>query len=529
MVVSPGIVKLKERAQRGGMDFQPSEQIRQAGLANVGSLFRSRVDAAPERLAITDLQQSLTYADLNQRVNRLANYLSGVGIRHGDRVALLARNCIAYLEVELACAKIGAIVAAQNWRLADRELSHCLNLVTPKIIIHDAALAASLDRLELVTDRRLALGAPYEAALATACDGEPEVIIDDEDGLIILYTSGTTGLPKGALISHRAMVARSFAYSMDLGVPAQNNFVAWPPLFHMVSTDHALSTLMRGGQVIVVDGFQAGPLITCLERFEMHWFIVIPGMIEAFLAALKDADPVIKGVAMIGAMADLVPPQQLAAITTALNAPYLNSFGATETGLPPATGNVIAIGERPSQLSKQQSGGCEIRLVDGDDNEVASGMPGELTMRGPTLFSGYWRAEQTNAEDFRGGWFHLGDVFRRNADGSLDFVDRVKYMIKSGGENIYPAEIEQVLLADLRVADCAVIRQSDPRWGEVPIAVVARQDADLTADDLMQLCAARLSSYKRPRAIIFIDQDAFPRSTSGKIQRHELEARLNTD
>jgi fatty-acyl-CoA synthase len=158
MVVSPGIVKLNERARRGGMDFQPSEQIRQAGLANVGSLFRSRVDAAPERLAITDLQQSLTYADLNQRVNRLANYLSGVGIRHGDRVALLARNCIAYLEVELACAKIGAIVAAQNWRLADRELSHCLNLVTPKIIIHDAALACQFGPLRVGHGQAFGIG-----------------------------------------------------------------------------------------------------------------------------------------------------------------------------------------------------------------------------------------------------------------------------------------------------------------------------------------------------------------------------------
>jgi fatty-acyl-CoA synthase len=508
------------------MEFQPNKHIQQAGSAHVGRLFKSRAEAVPERIAVTDLQRSLTYTALNQRVNRLANHLCSDGILPGDRVALLARNCIEYIEVELACAKIGAIVAAQNWRLADRELAHCLNLVTPKIIIHEAELTANLDRLDLLPHARLSFGEAYETALANASTAEPDIQIDDEAGLIILYTSGTTGLPKGALISHRAMVARSFAYAVDLGVPADNNFVAWPPLFHMVSTDHALSTLMRGGRVIVVDGFQADRLITCLQRYQMHWFIVIPGMIEGFLAALKDADPVIKGVAMIGAMADLVPPQQLAAITTALNAPYLNSFGATETGLPPATGNLIPINTAPSRLSKQQSAGCEIRLVDGDDNEVPLGTPGELTLRGPTLFSGYWQAEQTNADDFRGGWFHLGDVFRRNGDGSLDFVDRVKYMIKSGGENIYPAEIEQVILADLRVADCAVIRQSDDRWGEVPIALVARQDPCLTVADLMQLCAAQLSRYKRPQAVIFIDQNDFPRSTSGKIQRHELEARM---
>ena len=145
------------------------------------------------------------------------------------------------------------------------------------------------------------------------------------------------------------------------------------------------------------------------------------------------------------------------------------------------------------------------------------------------MFSGYWRAEETNATDFRGGWFHMGDVFRRTDEGGLIFVDRVKYMIKSGGENIYPAEIEQVLLAHPGVAECAVIRRPDPTWGEVPVAIVARRDDGLEAADLMVRCAATLSRYKWPRAIIFLDAAAFPRSTSGKIQRHALEAEFNED
>ena len=183
-------------------------------------------------------------------------------------------------------------------------------------------------------------------------------------------------------------------------------------------------------------------------------------------------------------MADLVPRHQLAEITTLLGAPYVNSFGATETGLPPATAALIPIGEAPTDLAKRQSAFCEVRLVDADDRDVPDGAPGECAIRGPTLFSGYWRAPEVNAKDFRGGWFHMGDVFIRRDDGRLDFVDRAKYLIKSGGENVYPAEIERVLLADPRVGDAVVVRRPDAKWGEVPVAVVARNDQSLTADEL---------------------------------------------
>jgi fatty-acyl-CoA synthase len=167
-----------------------------------------------------------------------------------------------------------------------------------------------------------------------------------------------------------------------------------------------------------------------------------------------------------------------------------------------------------------------VRLVDPEGRDVPDGSPGELCMRGPTLFSGYYRADEVNEREFRDGWFHMGDVFVRNADGTLDFVDRVKYLIKSGGENVYPAEIERVLLQDPRVADAAVVRRRDPKWGEVPVAFVARRDEALTADELRVRCRAELAGYKQPKDIIFLPLDAFPRSASGKVQRHELEKRL---
>jgi len=184
------------------------------------------------------------------------------------------------------------------------------------------------------------------------------------------------------------------------------------------------------------------------------------------------------------------------------------------------------VGEVPARLSKRQNAFCEIRLVDAEDREVPPGTPGELAFRGPTCFSGYWNAPEVNAKEFRGGWFHMGDMFVQNPDGSLDFVDRVKYMIKSGGENIYPAEIERVLLADPRVADAVVVRRPDPRWGEVPVAVVAPKDATLAPADLLARCRAELAGYKQPKDIVFVALADLPRSTTGKIQRHEVEAWL---
>ena len=163
-------------------------------------------------------------------------------------------------------------------------------------------------------------------------------------------------------------------------------------------------------------------------------------------------------------------------------------------------------------------------MVDSEGEEVPEGVTGELIIRGPTLFSGYWSAAAANKEEFRDGWFKMGDLFRRNADGSYDFVDRAKYMIKSGGENIYPAEIERVLLEENRVAEVVVVRKTDKKWGEVPVAVVARKDPNLTEQELLARCRERLAGYKQPKQIIFIGIDAMPRSTTGKIQRRKIES-----
>ncbi len=511
-------------------NYSPSAPVLAAGRSTMGELFRSRAAVRPDDIAVEDGKRRLTYGKLNERVNRLVQVLSGIGVAHGDRVGLLARNCLEYLEVELATAKLGAITAALNWRLAGEELSHCINLTTPKVLLAQDDFADGLAKLELCDHRTLFIGDYYEQALADASADEPAITVTPEDGLVILFTSGTTGLPKGAVVSHRAMIARAFAFTSELAIAPDEGFVAWAPFFHMASTDHALATLIRGGKVIVIDGFQADAMIDAARRERIGWFVLIPGMVEQFIAAIDKTEgfeP--RSIRVCGAMADLVAPQQIAAVSKRLKAPYLNSFGATETGLPPATRHLIPMGEAPEALAKEQSSCCEIRLVDQDGNDVAEGEPGELAIKGPTLFSGYWNADEANAKDFRGGWFHMGDIFRRLPNGRLEFVDRAKYMIKSGGENVYPAEIERVLFAEPRVIEAAVVRAKDEKWGEAPVAFVCRSDATLSASDLMARCREALAGYKRPREIRFIEFDDFPRSTTGKVQRHQLEALLEDE
>ena len=444
----------------------------------------------------------------------------------GSRIAVLSENRAEYLEVFLAAAHLGAIVACQNTRLAPPELAHCLGLVEPELVIVSPRYADTLAALRRRGAGPVVLGAPYERLLVRApAAGLPEAI-DPEDPLLILYTSGTTGLPKGAVLSHRAEVARNLVLRAEFGIAPDDTFVAWSPLYHMGAAEWSLGTLMCGGKVVVVDGFDRDRLAEIVGSEQLGWLLLMPGMVGSFAAELKRRGTRARGVRVCGVMADLVPPGEIAEITTLLAAPYANTFGATETGCPPCSSSLIPVGVAPVRLSKQQSPFCEVRLVDEHDVDVPDGRPGELCMRGPTLFSGYWRAREVNDHEFRGGWFHMGDVFVRNPDGSLDFVDRVKYLIKTGGENVYPAEIERVLLQDPRVADAAVVRRADPRWGEVPVAFVARRDESLTADELRVRCRAELASYKQPKDIFFITYEEFPRSASGKVQRHELEKRL---
>jgi len=260
-------------------------EVSRAGRADLYSIFRTRAQDCAGDLAIEDGSKRLTYAELLGRVDRLAAVFLARGVAPGDRIAILSHNRSEYLEVELAAAGIGAIVACLNWRLARDELRYCIDLVEP--------------------------------------DPRTGTMVDDpEAGLTILYTSRTMGLPKGPLISHRAHIARSMAFAAQLALDPGDGFIVWAPMFHMAFTDHALATVLRGGTVVMVDGLQPAVINEALSRYRIGWFVMMPGALDAFIAERRANPLPVKGIKVCGAMADLVPPHQIAELTALLDTPY---------------------------------------------------------------------------------------------------------------------------------------------------------------------------------------------------------------
>lgn len=505
------------------MSALSSQLVQRAGQVTVGSLFLSQSRLFPSRIALEGDGRRWSYAELNDRVNRVVTTLAAIKVGHGDRVAILSENRTEYLEVQLACAKLGAVAACQNWRLSPTEIAYCLALVSPKVIFasprHAAKLGtASLDGAEVITfDER------WERQLQNAPADEPPGVAAPEDLLLILYTSGTTGLPKGAVLTHRSEIARCQAMPFDLGLRPGSNNLCWPPLYHMGASEPALYALLTGGRVIVIDGFRPDDIAEKIETEILPWVSIMPGTLAPMIEALERRGSRPRGLGLCGVMADLSAPHEVERIATLLGTDFCNCFGSTETGTPPLSGQVLRQGIA-SDLGKGPSVFTEIRLVDADDRDVPDGSTGELAMRGPTLFSGYWQNDKATLEDFRNGWFHMGDLFRRRDDGLYDFVDRAKYLIKSGGENIYPAEIERVIVAHPDVTDAVVVRRRDDRWGEVPVALVVSTNPDLDKAELAARCRRNLAGYKQPKEIRIVPADRITRSTSGKVQRAALEA-----
>jgi acyl-CoA synthetase (AMP-forming)/AMP-acid ligase II len=502
-----------------------------AGLT-VDALVRQRAVVRPEHPAIVEDGMVTSFGTLMQRVDRLANALRRLGVAHGDRIAVLSENRREYLEVMLAAGVLGAIAACHNARQSASELEHGLRLTEPALAFVSDRHAALFVALDPPARGVVVFGAAYEALLDRA-DAQPaHGAAEPEDGLLIMFTSGTTGHAKGAVLSHRAELARAMIATADGMLHPGRGSIVWSPLYHIAGAEHALGLLMQGDTIFLVDGFQPAQLVELMARETLGTVSLMPAAIGRVIDELQRSGLRPRGIKACGSMADLVPRHQIAEASALLGAEFRNSFGATETGQPPASRGRFPIGVVPERMSKVQSSFCALRLVDEDDRDVAPGLPGEVLIRGPSLFSGYWNAPEVTAHDFRGGWFHMGDVMLRNPDGTLDFVDRRKYLIKSGGENIYPAEIERVLMADRRIKDVAIVRQADAHWGEVPVAFVVAAGGPpsgapaLTAAAVIDICRGKVANYKLPKAVHFISDDEMPRNDTSKVKRHELEARL---
>lgn len=502
----------------------------EASQLGAAALFDRQVRSQPTRLALESERLSLTYAELDARSRRLAQALQRDGVIPGDRIAILSENDPEFLVLSLAALRLGATLATPNPRLAVAELRHCIGLVTPRVLLVSPRQAARFDDLTTLApvvrelgpattlDQLLSNDDPPPPLQALTDRGQPEAI------QFIMYTSGTTGLPKGAMISQRAMLARLMVYVLDYGVDSHDTFLAWSPLCHMASIELGFGTLLLGGKVVVLGGPDLPRICDYLEQESVSNLIFFPGMVDEALTYLRARRPKVRRLKKFGALADLFRPDDIAQLTGLLGQPFTNTFGSTETGMPPLSAGRLAAGEVPRDFGKLPSALCEVRVCRDDDSEAADGEVGELVVRGPTVFSGYWDAPQATEEALRGGWYRTGDMFRRRADGRYDYVDRRKYLIKSGGENIYPAEIERVVMQHPGIADAIVVRRADARWGEVPLVVAVARGEPPDPAHLLALCAEALAPFKRPKDVIYVQAEQLPRNGTGKIVRAEVEA-----
>jgi fatty-acyl-CoA synthase len=477
------------------------------------------LEQAPGRVALRWQGADITYAELERRIGRTAAALRARGIARGDRVAILAYNCPEYLELLFACGRLGAVLVTLNWRLAPPEWGYILEHSGAKLIVHEPEFAAGLDTLKL---RLIRAGLDLAACQG---GGVPPSVAQPDDPLLLVYTSGTTGKPKGAIHTAATLAANAAAGVEAHAMTAEDRILTFLPMFHVGGINNqTLPALSCGATVILQQRFAPDAALAAIESERPTIILLVPAVMKALIEHPRFAATDLSSLRFAMAGSSVVPVEFIRAFH-ARGLPVGQIYGSTETG--PVS---IVLKREDAQRKEGACGvpalGVAVRLVDDHGNDVAEGASGEVLIRAPNLMTGYWRDEAATRAAFLDGWYRTGDIGRRDNEGFYWVDERKKDMIISGGENIYPAELEAVLDASPAIAECAVVARPDPKWGEVPVAVVVRRPgAALEAPDVLALFEGRLARFKHPRAVVFVD--ALPRNVMGKVLRYRLREGLN--
>lgn len=479
--------------------------------------FWQRSRERPDQPALATSEVRLSYRELYHRAGVVGRAFRELGVERGDRVAVLAPNRLEVALLMVAAGTAGVAVAPVNWRLSAEAATAVVADLAPKAVFAAGAFAEVARAATDVPVVDLDDGDPRWLGLGPTGGIAPHAV-RGADLIAIMSTSGSTGRPKGVAISQHAMVSRALVLHAELGVQPSDAFIGWAPLFHISSSDYLYATLVLGGTFVLLERFDAQVIANELVDREVGWLFLIPGVIDEVLGALGDRRP--RSLRCAGAMADLVPAEQLREAERRLGAPYLNTFGSTEAGLVPGASAVVWAGDRPL-LDKRPTLFCQHRVVDADGRDVDPGSAGELWLRGPTLFSGYWSAGGLSRAEFTDGWFRTGDLVRSGDGGALAFVERRGRMFKCGGENVYPATIERALLGHAAVVEATVVPASHPRFGQVPAAYLALA-YPTDAREVVEAATATLARFERPQAVHVLTAEEFPRGVTGKVERDLL-------
>jgi fatty-acyl-CoA synthase len=450
-----------------------------------------------------------------------------LGVGRGDRVAILATNHPDYLVLLYACARLGALLVPLNWRLAVPEQLFILADASVKaLLLQDAfaALAAPLRekhpdvRILRLADERP--GDTFDDLLARGRGDERNPHIDATSPLLLVYTSGTTGRPKGAVLRQEALLWNAVMSQHMHDLTANDRVLTVLPLFHVGGLNiQTTPALQLGASVTLHARFDPGATLAAIAAERPTLLVLVPATVQALIEHPRFATTDLSSLRAVTTGSTQVP-QALIDVLNARGVPVLQVYGSTET-------SPIAIYTRVGgDLSRGGSTGlaglcCEARIVDEGGAEVPHGMPGEVVVRGPNIFFEYWGNQVATTEALREGWYFSGDIATRDAEGYFTIVDRKKNLIISGGENIYPAEVERVLLEHPGVAEAAVIGRPDPRWQEVPVAYVVRKArSSVSGEEIAAHVAGELARFKVPREVVFVD--ALPRNALGKVQHFLL-------
>ncbi|XIA67798.1 class I adenylate-forming enzyme family protein [Bradyrhizobium sp. TZ2] len=490
---------------------------------------------APDKPAIHFEGEILSYAAFNRRVEQVARALkSQLGVERGDRVAILSLNRPDYLVLLYACARLGAMLVPLNWRLAVAEQLFILSDAAAKVLVVEQAFEALLPALaEQLPDTFVVGfdfaplgGSKWDSLLDRGCGDGRNPHTDLSCPLLIVYTSGTTGRPKGAVLRQDALLWNGVMSQHMHGLTSADHVLTVLPLFHVGGLNiQTTPALHHGATVAIHKRFTPEATLAAFERDRPTLAVLVPATIQALTDHPRWSTTDLTSLRAISTGSSMVP-QHLIERFVARGVSVLQVYGSTETC-------PIAIYTRlGGDLLREGTTGlpglcCEAAIINDAGDKLPPGTPGEIAVRGPNVFYEYWGNQEATREALRNGWYHTGDIGRCDADGYFWIHDRKKNLIISGGENIYPAEVERVLVEHPDVAECAVVGRPDPRWDEVPVAyVIRRSRARIEAEALTAHMQSQLARFKVPREIIFTEE--LPRTALGKIQHFmlkELDAR----
>jgi fatty-acyl-CoA synthase len=493
------------------------------------SLIERNAAFTPDKPAIIFESEILSYAGFSARIEQTACALEAeFGVSRGDRVAILSLNRPDYLVLLYACARLGAMLVPLNWRLAVAEQLFILSDAGVKVLVLEQAFTEILPALEeglpgtniVGLDFAPPKGIALEPLLAQARGGGRNPYTDLSCPLLIVYTSGTTGRPKGAVLRQEALLWNGVMSQHMHGLTSSDHVLTVLPFFHVGGLNIQTTPALHHGATVTIHArFTPDAALTAIARERPTLTVLVPATIQAVTDHPNWASTDLSSLKAISTGSTVVPPHLIERFV-ARDIPVLQVYGSTETC-------PIAIYTRlGGDLSRVGSTGlpglcCEAAVIDDAGVELPPDTPGEIAVRGPNVFSEYWGNEEATRQALHDGWYRTGDIGRRDSDGYFWVHDRKKNLIISGGENIYPAEVERVLLEHPDVGECGVIGRPDPRWDEVPVAyVIRRAGCSVEAEDLKAHVLTQLARFKVPRDIVFVDD--LPRTALGKVQHFLL-------